>query len=107
MPAVEPRVYLLSCSSSGEEIAALAARLCYSSGTVLETKQKVEQKDQTAFLKGVIASGHLSVIEHISFTFGVEGVSRVLLAQLTRHRIASFSVQSQRYVSKAKGLNYI
>ncbi len=42
--------------------------------------------------------GHASPIEHASFTFGIEGVSRTLLAQITRHRIASFSVQSQRYV---------
>lgn len=48
-------------------------------------------------LKGALASGHESVAEHASFTFYIEGVSRVLLAQLTRHRIASFSVQSQRY----------
>lgn len=48
-------------------------------------------------LKGAMASGHESVCEHASFTFYIEGVSRVLLAQLTRHRLASFSVQSQRY----------
>lgn len=51
--------------------------------------------------------GHESVLEHTSFTFGIEGVSRVLLAQLTRHRVASFSVQSQRYVSYKDGFNYI
>ena len=51
--------------------------------------------------------GHESVFEHATFTFGVEGVSRVLLAQLTRHRLASFSVQSQRYVSYEKGFGYI
>ena len=48
-------------------------------------------------LKTAMESGHLSVLEHASFTFSIQGVSRVLLAQLTRHRIASFSVQSQRY----------
>jgi thymidylate synthase (FAD) len=51
--------------------------------------------------------GHESVFEHSSFTFGIEGVSRVLLAQITRHRIASFSVQSQRYVSYENGFGYI
>ena len=51
--------------------------------------------------------GHESVMEHISFTFLVEGVSRTLLAQLTRHRIASFSVQSQRYVGYEKGFGYV
>ena len=48
-------------------------------------------------LRGALDSGHESVAEHAVFTFRVEGVSRVLLAQLTRHRLASFSVQSQRY----------
>ena len=63
----------------------------------------IEEKDQRAFVERVMAMGHESVLEHASFTFLVEGVSRVLLAQLTRHRIASFSVQSQRYVSYAGG----
>ncbi|MDO5021783.1 MAG: FAD-dependent thymidylate synthase [Eubacteriales bacterium] len=107
MPAVKPQVHLLSISPQGEAIAAMAARICYSPSGFEELKQKVEREPQDEFLKGVINTGHLSVIEHINFTFGVEGVSRVLLAQLTRHRIASYSVQSQRYVSKAKGLNYI
>ena len=53
--------------------------------------------------------GHLSTFEHVSFTFGIEGVSRALLAQITRHRIASFSVQSQRYVGQSgeDGIDYI
>lgn len=54
--------------------------------------------DYLGALRGALACGHESVIEHASFTFRIEGVSRVLLAQLTRHRIASFSVESQRYV---------
>jgi thymidylate synthase (FAD) len=48
--------------------------------------------------RGALASGHTSVLEHASFTFRIDGVSRALLAQLTRHRIASYSVESQRYV---------
>lgn len=58
-------------------------------------------------LQGALSSGHESVLEHVSFTFQVEGVSRVLLAQLTRHRLASYSVESQRYVSYEDGFNYI
>lgn len=54
--------------------------------------------DHTKALRGALSSGHESVIEHATFTFRVEGVSRVLLAQITRHRLASFSVESQRYV---------
>ena len=53
--------------------------------------------DPLKALRGALESGHESVAEHAGFTFRVEGVSRVLLAQLTRHRLASFSVQSQRY----------
>lgn len=57
--------------------------------------------DKTAaFVKMLSDMGHESPIEHVSFTFGIEGVSRALLAQITRHRHASFSVQSQRYVKK-------
>lgn len=55
-------------------------------------------KDPDRARKGALASGHESILEHVTFTFRVDGVSRALLAQLTRHRIASFSVESQRYV---------
>ena len=80
-----------------EELVALGARLCYSKTNLLGLQQKVAKSDQEGFCRKVIGMGHESVLEHASFTFGVEGVSRVLLAQLTRHRLASFSVQSQRY----------
>ena len=60
--------------------------------------------DPLKALRGALDSGHESVAEHASFTFRVEGVSRVLLAQLTRHRIASYSVQSQRYCGADLGL---
>jgi len=68
---------------------------------------RVEAKDQTDFVHKIMGMGHDSVLEHASFTFGIEGVSRVLLAQITRHRLASFSVQSQRYVSYESGFGYI
>lgn len=59
------------------------------------------QSDKPAqALRGAIRSGHESVLEHASFTFRIEGISRITLAQLTRHRIASFSVLSQRYVDQ-------
>lgn len=57
-------------------------------------------------LQGAMKSGHESVAEHASFTFHIEGVSRALLAQITRHRMASFSVQSQRYVDMS-GNGYV
>ena len=62
--------------------------------------------DYLGALRGALACGHESVIEHASFTFRIEGVSRVLLAQLTRHRLASYSVESQRYV-KGSGLSVV
>lgn len=107
MPRVDLNVALLSCSSGREEIAAMAAKMCYSNATLAQMQQRISADDQAAFLENILSSGHLSVVEHVSFTFGIEGVSRVLLAQLTRHRIASFSVQSQRYVSYQKGFSYI
>ena len=107
MPAVQMKVALIRHTLSPEETVALGARLCYSKATVADLTQKIAAKDQTAFVERLLDMGHESVFEHASFTFGVEGVSRVLLAQLTRHRLASFSVQSQRYVSYASGFGYI
>ena len=101
------KVALLRCTPSPQETIALAARLCYAGSTIGELNERISGKDQTAFIERLMKMGHESVLEHASFTFGVEGVSRVLLAQLTRHRLASFSVQSQRYVSYEKGFGYI
>ena len=101
------KVVLLRHTLMPEETVALAAKLCYSKSTISDLNDKVSSKDQTEFIGKLMNMGHESVLEHASFTFGVEGVSRVLLAQLTRHRIASFSVQSQRYVSYENGFGYI
>lgn len=107
MPKVPLHVSLIRHTLAPEELVALSARLCYSRATVDDLNQRVSSQDQTDFVNRIMGMGHESVLEHASFTFAVEGVSRVLLAQLTRHRLASFSVQSQRYVSYAKGFNYI
>lgn len=101
------KVILLRHTLSPEETVALAAKLCYSKSTISDLNEKISSRDQSEFIKKLMDMGHESVLEHASFTFGIEGVSRVLLAQLTRHRIASFSVQSQRYVSYEKGFGYI
>ena len=106
MPETELKVTLIACTPEPEKTCALAARTCYSALDTEALRQRVEEKEQRDFLRGVVASGHLSVLEHASFTFCAEGVSRSLLAQITRHRIASFSVQSQRYVDKS-GFDYI
>jgi len=76
-----------------------AARTCYSGETpseILESDVPLEK--MVRLLDKVIAAGHHSVLEHISFIFAIEGISRTCSHQLVRHRIASFSQQSQRYV---------
>ena len=100
MGKAELKVRLISHTPDAERVIAAAAKLCYARSdidTVMEglTPEKTEQ-----FLEMLSSLGHESPIEHISFTFGIENVSRALLAQITRHRIASFSVQSQRYVAE-------
>ncbi|MDR1523484.1 MAG: FAD-dependent thymidylate synthase [Endomicrobium sp.] len=101
------KVKLLQFTQEPEKICALAAGLCYSYKTVDELAQSFDKEKIEKLLSKVISSGHYSVLEHASFTFGIEGVSRALLAQLTRHRIASFSVQSQRYVKFKNTLEFI
>ena len=107
MPRSEMKVVLMRHTLSPEEVVALGARLCYSKARVDDLLERVEAKDQTDFVHKIMSMGHDSVLEHASFTFGIEGVSRTLLAQITRHRVASFSVQSQRYVSYESGFGYI
>lgn len=107
MPECKQRVLLLSHTPDAQAQIALGARLCYAGGNVDKLMEKVSRQDQQAFLEKLMSMGHESVLEHVSFTFLIEGVSRVLLAQLTRHRIASFSVQSQRYVSYKDGFGYV
>lgn len=109
MPQVKPKVELIKYTPNPEEVIALSAKLCYSDADIQEIKEGVESKDISKFIQRLLSFGHLSPIEHASFTFGIEGVSRSLLAQITRHRIASFSVKSQRYVAANKkgSFNYV
>lgn len=107
MPEKNLHVELIAHTPLPEQVCALGAKLCYAKADVAALREKISAQDQSAFLEKIMESGHLSVLEHATFTFAVEGVSRVLLAQLTRHRIASFSVQSQRYVSLAETFSYI
>ena len=102
MGAKKLRVELLRYTPNPQEAVAMGARLCYSAAGIEDLKQGVEAKNQYAFLDRLMELGHLTPIEHASFSFGIEGVSRSLLAQITRHRIASFSVKSQRYVSSQR-----
>lgn len=96
----ELSVRLLRYSPMPEEIVAMGAKLCYSAVDIDKLEAGIGKNDQGSFISKLMEMGHLSPLEHASFTFAAEGVSRSLLAQITRHRIASFSVQSQRYVSE-------
>ena len=107
MPAVKPVVKLLQQTGNPEQTVAVAAKLCYSDATIEELAQGLTEESTAKFIKRLASMGHASPVEHASFTFGIEGVSRAFLAQITRHRIASFSVKSQRYVSATEKFNYI
>src|SRR5512146_1349486 len=99
MPEAALNVVLLRHTPEPEEVVAMAAKLCYSPSGVEELREKIEAKDQAAFVEKLASIGHLSPIEHVSFSFGIEGISRAASHQLVRHRIASYSQQSQRYVA--------
>ena len=101
------KVKLLAYTPDPEKLVAAAAKNCYSSTDVDSVLDGLTEEKTESFVNMLSEIGHESPIEHVSFTFAIEGVSRSLLAQITRHRIASFSVQSQRYVSMAKGFDYV
>jgi len=92
-------VTLISHTPEPEKLVAAAGRLCYSNVGATQLMDNLDAEKTAYFVDLLTSQGHLSTLEHVSFTFAIEGVSRSLLAQITRHRIASFSVQSQRYVS--------
>ena len=100
------RVELLTYTPEAQVLIASAAKLCYSSSDIDAIMEKQTPEATEKFLNKLISMGHESPLEHAYFTFGIEGVSRALLAQITRHRIASFSVQSQRYV-RADSFEYV
>ena len=95
-------VTLLQYTPEPEKIVSAAAKLCYSSSGVENILDGLTEEKTDKFLSMLMDMGHESPIEHVSFTFGIEGVSRSLLAQITRHRIASYSVKSQRYVKEGQ-----
>jgi thymidylate synthase (FAD) len=92
-------VKMIAHTTRAERVVAAAAKLCYSASSVGELFDGLDDEHIGGFLAKLRDSGHVSPFEHASFTFAVEGVSRVATHQLVRHRIASFSQQSQRYVA--------
>lgn len=96
-------VVILSHTPEFEQNIVRGARLCYSSASIEELKDKVTPEDAEKFLKMILEIGHGSILEHSSITFGIEGVSRSLTHQLVRHRVgSSYSQKSQRYVSEGQ-----
>lgn len=93
-------VQLLAWTGDPERIVSAAARLCYSSSPASDLVRKTTPEKQAYFIKKLLDMGHQSPLEHASYTFAVEGVSRALSHQLVRHRIASYSQKSQRYVEE-------
>lgn len=94
------KVILISHTPEPEKIIASAAKLCYSDKTVEEIMNNQSPEAASSFIKKLMDLGHESPLEHISFTFGIEEISRTTSHQLVRHRIASYSQKSQRYVNE-------
>jgi thymidylate synthase (FAD) len=107
MPPVEMRVELLARTPNALELIYAAFRQCYHAGYAGDMWPNLlagepERERQAEFVAQILASGHASPIEHVSFTFALSGVSRALSHQLVRHRLASYSQQSQRYVDASR-----
>lgn len=95
-------VKLLSFTPEPEKVIALAAKLCYSSSYIDDLQNGLDNERVKKFIDMLMELGHESPIEHVSFTFGIEGISRACSHQLVRHRIASYSQKSQRYVNETQ-----
>ena len=111
MPETSLRVELLTHTPEPVALIYAAFRQCYHAGFVADMWPRllageIDTEAQGRFVADILESGHTSPIEHVSLTFAISGVSRALTHQLVRHRIASYSQQSQRYVD-GKDFNYI
>ncbi len=99
-------VELLAYTPDPEKTVATAAKLCYSNSDILSLRDGLTDEKTESFIDMLVSIGHESVMEHVSFTFGIEGISRACSHQLVRHRIASYSQKSQRYVNE-NGFEFI
>ena len=100
------KVTLITHTPEPEKVIAGAAKLCYSSSGISDLMDNLTAEKVESFIKKLTDLGHQSPLEHCTFTFGIEGVSRALSHQLVRHRIASYSQKSQRYVNEG-GFEYV
>lgn len=104
---VQPNVILIAHTPEAEKVVAMAAKICYAKNvSIKKLQKKINDDDVSTFITKLLESGHESPFEHVSFTFGIEGISRACSHQLVRHRMASFSQRSQRYCFE-DGFNYI
>lgn len=106
MSKSELKVKLISHSADPDKVVTMAAKLCYSPVGVEEIGSNLSEEQIEKFLNMLVGIGHESPVEHASFTFAIEGISRACSHQLVRHRIASYSQQSQRYV-RLNNMEYI
>ncbi|PKQ10284.1 MAG: thymidylate synthase (FAD) [Actinobacteria bacterium HGW-Actinobacteria-9] len=95
-------VRLLSSTPDPERAVAVAARVCYAPVGAAELMDAMDDEAVRRVLRTIMTSGHFSALEHVSYTFAIDGVSRAMTHQLVRHRLASYNQQSQRYVSYAE-----
>lgn len=100
-------VRLLRHTPEPETAVATAARLCYSPASIADLETKIAKSDVDAFIAKLADMNHYTPFEHASFTFGIDGVSRVTTHELVRHRLASYSQQSQRYIAEGTSFTYI
>ena len=100
-------VELLYHTPDPERAIATAARLCYAPVGAAELMETMSEERMRSVLSTIMASGHFSTLEHVSYTFAIDGVSRALTHQLVRHRLASFNQQSQRYVKFKEGVSVV
>src|SRR5512133_1129361 len=100
-------VRLLSSTPDPERAVAVAARVCYAPIGAAELMEAMDDEAVRRVLRTIMTSGHFSALEHASYTFAIDGVSRAMTHQLVRHRLASYNQQSQRYVSFAEAPEFV
>ncbi|MGL4801894.1 MAG: FAD-dependent thymidylate synthase [Cetobacterium sp.] len=103
----ELKVKLIAHTPNPDKVVAMAAKLCYSPVGVEEIEKNLSDEQISKFVNMLVNIGHESPLEHCTFTFAVEGLNRSTSHQVVRHRISSFSQQSQRYVNLAETFDYV
>lgn len=100
-------VTLLQHTPDPDRAVAIAGRLCYAPVSAADLQQEMSDEDVARLVRVLVRSGHHSALEHASFTFAIDGVSRACTHQIVRHRLASYNQQSQRYVNFGGGDSFV